>query len=219
VVVDGYLVGPSADLAWADLVGADLADTDLNGADLTAANLTRANLTGITWGNTTCPDGTNSDNDDNTCIDNLLTADGIAQSHLNTALTNAKALYQSDSQSFPASAPMVAELATAEPMLTFTTGPSVSSTMISVTTSSDGNAIILSAQATTGNCWYFVDNVGGPETGSPPWSTPGAVFVDAGTNYGEVKNTGVAPTCQASSAPAGANSATQAFQTSGFPNL
>ena len=115
MVVDGYLVGPSADLANADLNGADLANADLDGADLDSASLTAADLTGVTWVDTTCPDGTNSENDDNTCIDNLWTADGIAQRDLNTALTNAKSLYQNNNQSFPMSVPMVAILATQEP--------------------------------------------------------------------------------------------------------
>lgn len=89
-LVDGYLVGPvanlsSADLSAADLAGQDLLDVNLsNGvltnADLTNADLTGANLdgastsgatfTGATWSNTTCPDGTNSNNDGGTCINN-----------------------------------------------------------------------------------------------------------------------------------------------------
>lgn len=38
-------------------------------ADLTNATMmSTANLTGVTWSHTTCPDGTNSDNNGNTCI-------------------------------------------------------------------------------------------------------------------------------------------------------
>jgi uncharacterized protein YjbI with pentapeptide repeats len=95
-LVSGYLIGPLADLASADLSGADLSGADLNeaellGADLTDANFTgsalsfsymaNANLTGATltgatlldifWSNTTCPDGTNSNNDGDTCANNL----------------------------------------------------------------------------------------------------------------------------------------------------
>ena len=71
-----------ADISWAGLVGANLnganlSDASLNDTDLTTANLTAANLTGAdltnsllggvttdfaTWSNTTCPDGSNSDN-------------------------------------------------------------------------------------------------------------------------------------------------------------
>ena len=51
IVQDGYLVGPQA--------------------NLTGANLSSANLTNVTWSDTTCPDGTNSNNDDGTCVNNL----------------------------------------------------------------------------------------------------------------------------------------------------
>jgi uncharacterized protein YjbI with pentapeptide repeats len=127
LLLDGYLVGPSAndngaDFALADLAGADLAgaqfdqnnfskanltganltgadlqsatltsaeltDADLDGAnlvdatltrselqdanltdaDLLGASLKRAGLTGVVWSDTTCPDGTNSNNDGGTC--------------------------------------------------------------------------------------------------------------------------------------------------------
>jgi len=54
-----------ADLTGANLTGAnlnhaDLTDANLTGANLTGANLTNAKLDGVTWNNTTCPDGTNS---------------------------------------------------------------------------------------------------------------------------------------------------------------
>ena len=45
-LVDGYLVGPGADLAGADLAGISLAAPFLPGANLTGANLTDASLTG-----------------------------------------------------------------------------------------------------------------------------------------------------------------------------
>jgi uncharacterized protein YjbI with pentapeptide repeats len=69
---------PGANLTGADLTGADLLDANLTNADLTEANLTSANLqytqvSGATtlntgWHSTTCPDGTNSDYDGNTCV-------------------------------------------------------------------------------------------------------------------------------------------------------
>ena len=75
-LVGGYLIGPSATLIDANLTGLDLDDADLPDANLTGANLTGATLagatlTGVTWSNTTCPDGTNSNNDGDTCINNL----------------------------------------------------------------------------------------------------------------------------------------------------
>jgi len=45
--VDGYLIGPNADLYHADLTGANLTGANLSGANLTGATLTGANLTGV----------------------------------------------------------------------------------------------------------------------------------------------------------------------------
>jgi uncharacterized protein YjbI with pentapeptide repeats len=76
-----YLVGPTANLTKADFYGANLAGTDLADANLTSADLTFANLTGanlssanltaVIWSDTICPDGSNSNNDGDTCINNL----------------------------------------------------------------------------------------------------------------------------------------------------
>ncbi len=145
--------------------------------------------------------------------------DRAAQSNLNTAFVNAKASFQQNSQSYMTSTLLTSTLAAAEPSLTFTTGASTSQSQISVATSADGYSVILAAQAKgTLNCWYLVDNTQA-ETASAPWSTTGATWTGAGTWYGEYKNTGTAPTCQASSTPAGTATG-QLFQTSGgFPAL
>jgi len=68
-------------LTGANLTGASLIGTNLQGANLQGANLTNANfggatlkaasLGGVTWSNTVCPDGTNSDADGNTCMGHL----------------------------------------------------------------------------------------------------------------------------------------------------
>jgi phospholipase C len=63
----------NSDLAGAILVGTDLRGSNLQNSNLTNANLTGANLAGaniqkITWSNTTCPDGTNSNADGGTCV-------------------------------------------------------------------------------------------------------------------------------------------------------
>ena len=146
-------------------------------------------------------------------------SDSTATSDLNRSLTNAKSDATQNDQSYLASTAMVAVMSTNDPTLTFTTGASTADNVISVITSADGNAIILAAEAQdSGNCWYAVDNFD-TETASSPWSLPGAVFDGAGTWYGEVKNTGAPPTCAASTAPGGANSATQAFQSGSFPNF
>jgi uncharacterized protein YjbI with pentapeptide repeats len=82
--LSGALLGGAnlnnANLIKAILFGATLAGTNLHGANLTGANLTRAiltganlhgaNLTNVIWDDTTCPDGTNSDDPGNggTCL-------------------------------------------------------------------------------------------------------------------------------------------------------
>ena len=56
--VNGYTIGPGADLFGADLKGADLSGADLNGSDLGGALLSGANLIGARANkNTTWPDG------------------------------------------------------------------------------------------------------------------------------------------------------------------
>jgi hypothetical protein len=61
----------NANLSGANLNRADLTVAILTGANLTGANLNRATLDGVAWSNTTCPDGTNSDNNGGTCIGHL----------------------------------------------------------------------------------------------------------------------------------------------------
>jgi uncharacterized protein YjbI with pentapeptide repeats len=63
----------SACLQGANLAGANLNRADLSGADLTNANFNGANLrsavlNGVIWLHTTCPDGTNSDDNGGTCL-------------------------------------------------------------------------------------------------------------------------------------------------------
>lgn len=58
----------SANLRGATLTNVNAGDTNFSGADLSGATgLSSAQLGGAVWSNTTCPDGTNSDNDGNTC--------------------------------------------------------------------------------------------------------------------------------------------------------
>ena len=66
----------NADLTNAVLVEANLTDVKMTSADLTNANLygailTNAQLDGVTWFGTICPDGTNSNDNGNTCVNNL----------------------------------------------------------------------------------------------------------------------------------------------------
>ena len=54
-----------------DRSNADLSGAVLSNADLSNADLSGADLTGVYWYDTTCPDGTNSDNNGYTCVNNL----------------------------------------------------------------------------------------------------------------------------------------------------
>ena len=60
-----------ANLTSADLLDAKLTDVDLSDADLSGADLRATDVSSVKWGNTICPDGTNSDNDGDTCANNL----------------------------------------------------------------------------------------------------------------------------------------------------
>jgi len=46
-VVDGFLVGPAANLTYANLLGSDLTGVDLSGANLTNANVKQTTLSGV----------------------------------------------------------------------------------------------------------------------------------------------------------------------------
>ena len=79
----------STDFSGADLTGANLVLADMDGTNFSFTNFTNANLTeatavdsgdflfipasfgNATWSNTICPDGTNSNNDGDTCVNNL----------------------------------------------------------------------------------------------------------------------------------------------------
>lgn len=93
---------PSADLISADLSSANLTGATLTSADLTDATLTDANLTnvdldhatfsstvltGVTWLNTTCPDGSNSNSHDSGCNSPLNTTPPVAHPGLASTAT------------------------------------------------------------------------------------------------------------------------------------
>jgi hypothetical protein len=58
-------------LIGADLSGADLRLAIVGNADLSGADLSGASLIAVSWYNTICPDGTNSDDNGYDCDDNL----------------------------------------------------------------------------------------------------------------------------------------------------
>lgn len=70
--------GGNANFTRAKLNGTDLSFMDLSNANFTDANLAgaigldTATRTGIVWSNTTCPDGTNSNNNSGTCEGHLI---------------------------------------------------------------------------------------------------------------------------------------------------
>jgi hypothetical protein len=73
--LNAYFIGVNltdADLTGSNLDGADLASSNLTGADLGDATMQTATGTdSITWSDTTCPDETNSNNDGDTCLNDL----------------------------------------------------------------------------------------------------------------------------------------------------
>lgn len=60
-----------ADLRGANLNNADLTDALIYNANLRNASMSGTTITGAAWRNTTCPDGTNSDNHGDTCMGHL----------------------------------------------------------------------------------------------------------------------------------------------------
>jgi hypothetical protein len=60
-----------ANLAGAVLTNADLVGSNLSGANLAGASMVGADVNGVHWSNTTCPDGTSSNDDGGTCAGHL----------------------------------------------------------------------------------------------------------------------------------------------------
>lgn len=163
--------------------------------------------------------------------------DRAAQSNLNTALLNAKAQYQQNSQSYPATATLVTALQSAEPSLTFTNAASADQNHISVFASTDGNALVLAVySAQTHNCWFVVDTPAVTAAAAPfaaaaapaqgaITATANVAFNDStlGPTYGEIKGNSVTPAtlqgnCIASQ-PVVQNATNYGTSSSAFPAL
>ena len=61
----------NANVYNANFTRANFTNADLINANFSGSNLTDANITNAIWGGTICPDGTNSDNNGNTCEGHL----------------------------------------------------------------------------------------------------------------------------------------------------
>jgi type IV pilus assembly protein PilA len=151
--------------------------------------------------------------------------DRAAQSNLDSALVNAKSIFQQNNQSYALTSVgatyvtsngtlMASSLYAAVPNLTFTTGAVTPSAPASVSVAVvDNNGIALAEQAKgTNNCWFVIDNAG-----TEAWTTTGTGSQPnaMGTWYGESK---AATTCSAASPPA-PNGSTIVYSQAGFPNL
>jgi type IV pilus assembly protein PilA len=137
--------------------------------------------------------------------------DRAAQSNLNTALVNAKAIFQQNSQTYALygstgatytsqnATSVAAALSSAEPSLAYAYGAVTSGATpatVSVAVSSDGTSLMLAEQAKgTGTCWYVADNTAGPQA----WAGTSTFATTAGTWYGKQLSP---TTCNASSIPA-----------------
>jgi len=58
----------NAVLTNVNLSNSTYTNANFTGANLTGANMNNGTFTGATWSNTTCPNGTNSNNENNTCV-------------------------------------------------------------------------------------------------------------------------------------------------------
>jgi type IV pilus assembly protein PilA len=167
--------------------------------------------------------------------------DRAAQSNLNTAIVNAKAAYQTNSQSY--SGINAATLSSAEPSLSFVlatvagaTGSSTASGTVAIAISSTSDAVALASYSSSKNCWYEIDNTSGSTSTTAPWNATGtsaatykttavtgsAVSVTwpdtAGTWYAEVKNDATTADCNPFAPVAGVGSFYTISNTA-FPQL
>jgi type IV pilus assembly protein PilA len=152
--------------------------------------------------------------------------DRAAQSNLNTALVNAKSIFQQSSQTYAIAGTtgaanvtangvsLAASLLAAEPSLTYRTGAVTSQgspAAVSVAVSADGTSAAFAEQAKgTGTCWYVIDNTAAQGTG---WTTTGPAA--AGTWYGKQLST-TSTTCSAAAIPSTGTGV--AWQQSSFPS-
>jgi type IV pilus assembly protein PilA len=102
--------------------------------------------------------------------------DRAAQSNLNTAVTNAKSIYEQNNQIYPTTAGAVAAtIQSNEPSLPMNTDATAALTagqVGAVSSLADGNGAVVYALAkNTKECWWIADNPAAVSTSSnPPWT-------------------------------------------------
>jgi len=147
--------------------------------------------------------------------------DRAAQSNLHTALTTARAFYGNNDQTYGSEASATAGLESTGPDLLFTSGPPPSTRAVSVSVSTDGEGILMTAYSASGTCWGVFSYEG-------PWPAGGVAMTDgpatlvpdgSGTWYGEF-NTGVAVlgTTGSTCAPANAMGSGSTWERNAFPS-
>ncbi|MDA8058303.1 MAG: type II secretion system protein [Actinomycetota bacterium] len=162
--------------------------------------------------------------------------DRAAQSNLNTALTSAKGVYESNQQTYPAVATLVSDIAKDEPSLTVQadSGSQLAAGDIGVYVTSGGNgALLYSLAKKTNECWWVADNTqaiaNGGTTAAPsaPYVVPASplgktstgVPNTAGDYYGVFNTTTGKPGATAEACDeAGIAKATSSVLTAGFPS-
>ncbi len=128
--------------------------------------------------------------------------DRSAQANLNTALTDGKAVYSANSQSYPIGVDTLAvSINSNEPSLGIlttntTTASAVASGQLIVWPSSDGNgALYMSLAKKTNECWFIADNTA-TITANGPWvSATVGLPLTAGEVYGDYLITTTNTTC------------------------
>jgi type IV pilus assembly protein PilA len=114
--------------------------------------------------------------------------DRAAQSNLNTALTNAKTVYEQSNQAYPTTvATLAASIMSNEPSLPMTTALNVTAGQVGAVTDTAFNtngAILFSLAKKTNECWWVADNTAtmgatpGPAA-AVPWNSAATALAPA----------------------------------------
>jgi len=163
--------------------------------------------------------------------------DRAAQSNLNTALTNAKSLYEQNNQAYPTGTATVVSLPTTstfnlliaaqiqlnEPSLPVATNPgtaAIGTGQVGAIADTGGNgAVVYSLAKNTTECWWIADNPSAITTANGPWTAVGAPGQEVAATAGVPMTQGVyygvfkGGACSV----AGIAAATSNVKTPGFP--